>query len=107
MNSWKQGGFFLLDGLLACVLLSAGVLLVCGIWQQTLQLTAWQQKREEAQELALDRVRGEQSREELPEGYTLQEEFQPIPALPGVRLHRVQLYWQGRLAGSGAAYEKG
>lgn len=106
MNDRKAGGFFLLDGLLACVLLSTGVLLACGLWQQTLHLALWQQKREQAQELALEVLQGERSRETLAEGYTVEEEFQPVPALSGVRLHTVRLFWQGRPAGSGAGYEK-
>lgn len=44
----KSGGFFLLDGLLASLLLGLGVLLSLEGWQQVLRLGQWQQKREKA-----------------------------------------------------------
>ena len=44
----KSGGFFLLDGLLASLLLGMGVLVALVGWQQALRLDHWNQKREEA-----------------------------------------------------------
>ena len=55
----KSGGFFLLDGLLASLLLGMGTLVALMGWQQAAGLGAWRQNREEAQELALEWLRGE------------------------------------------------
>lgn len=105
--SRKQDGFFLLDGLLASLLLGFGVLVALNGGQQVLRVVAWQQKREEAQELALELLRGERNVLNLDARYRVEEELRPVPELPGVRLHQVRLYWQDRLTGCGAGYEKG
>lgn len=103
----KSGGFFLLDGLLASLLLGLGVLLSLEGWQQVLRLGQWQQKREEAQELSLELLQGERDALSLDPDYRLEEDVQPIPELPGVQLRQVRLYWKDHLVGCGAGYEKG
>lgn len=103
----KSGGFFLLDGLLASLLLGLGVLLSLEGWQQVLRLGQWQQKREEAQELSLELLRGERPVLSLDPDYRLEEDVQPVPGLPGVQLRQVRLYWKDHLVGCGAGYEEG
>lgn len=103
----KSGGFFLLDGLLASLLLGLGVVMLLLGWQQVLRLDHMQQKREEAQEFSLELLRGERSVADLDEDYRVEEECQPVPGLPGVQLRQVRLYWKERLVGCGAGYEKG
>lgn len=101
----KSGGFFLLDGLLASLLLGMGALVAFMGWQQAAGLGAWRQKREEAQELALEWLQGE--RGTLEAGYRVEEEVQDVSGLPGVQLRQVRLYWKNHLVGCGAGYEKG
>lgn len=101
----KSGGFFLLDGLLASLLLGMGTLVALLGWQQVAGLGSWRQKREEAQELALERLQGECTTLEM--GYRMEEEVQAVPGLPGVQLRQVRLYWKDHLVGCGAGYEKG
>ena len=101
----KSGGFFLLDGLLASLLLGMGTLVALLGWQQVAGLGSWRQKREEAQALALERLQGECGT--LETGYRVEEEVQAVPELPGVQLRQVRLYWKDRLVGCGAGYEKG
>lgn len=101
----KSGGFFLLDGLLASLLLGMGALVALMGWQQAAGLGAWRQKREEAQELALEWLQGE--RGTLEESYRVEEEVQAVSGLPGVQLRQVRLYWKDHLVGCGAGYEKG
>lgn len=101
----KSGGFFLLDGLLASLLLGMGTLVALMGWQQVAGLGAWRQKREEAQELALEWLQGEYTT--LEAGYRVEEEVQAVSGLPGVQLRQVRLYWKDHLVGCGAGYEKG
>lgn len=103
----KSDGFFLLDGLLASLLLGLGVLVALEGWQQALRLAHWQQKREEAHELSLELLRGEKSVLALEPEYRVEEEVQPVPELPGVQLRQVRVYWKDHLVGTGAGYEKG
>lgn len=101
----KSGGFFLLDGLLASLLLGMGTLVALLGWQQVAGLGSWRQKREEAQKLALERLQGECTT--LETGYRMEEEVQAVPGLPGVQLRQVRLYWKDHLVGCGAGYKKG
>ncbi|WP_432642562.1 hypothetical protein [Acidaminococcus sp.] len=102
----KSGGFFLLDGLLASLPLGMGVLVALVGWQQALRLDHWQQKREEAQELSLELLRGEHSAADLDADYRVEVEIQPVSGIPGVQLRQVRLYWKDHLVGCGAGYEK-
>ena len=94
-NNRKEKGFFLMDTLWACTLLSLGSLLFCGHWAVLAMLLDRQQLVEQAGSTAMAWLYHKEAVVDPVPGLTVESSVEPM-AIAGVVLRKVTVYGPGK-----------